>query len=199
MENKIKELRKQKKITQTELAEHLHVTQPLVYYWETNRGQPDDEMIAKIAAFFDCSPEYLTGKSNIKNMPVKIKVYGEVAAGQPIEQVVDTDEDVEEISADMAKCGTYFGLRIKGDSMSPRIQNGDVVIVRQQPTIENGEIAIVSIAQDTATCKKIKKTDKGISLIGLNTSFEPLYYTWQEVAELPVTILGKVVELRAKL
>ncbi|MBR4490454.1 helix-turn-helix domain-containing protein [bacterium] len=198
MKNRIRELRKQRKLSQGDLANILHLSQSAVTHYENGRRNPDAETLMMLANFFGVTVDYLTCSTDVANKPILVKIYGEVAAGKPIDQI-ENELGHAEISADMAKCGTYFGLRIKGDSMSPRIQNGDIVIVRQQPTIENGEIAIVSIAQDTATCKKIKKTDKGISLIGLNTSFEPLYYTWQEVAELPVTILGKVVELRAKL
>ena len=75
---------------------------------------------------------------------------------------------------------------------------GDVVIVKSQSTIENGEIAIIMVDGETATCKKIKKTPDGIILLSLNPAFEPIFYTNKEIEQLPVRILGKVVELRAK-
>ena len=82
--------------------------------------------------------------------------------------------------------------------MEPRMTNGDVVIVRKQNTIESGEVAIVLINGDEATCKKIKKTPEGVMLISLNNAYEPVFYTNKQINDLPVQIIGKVVELRAK-
>ncbi|MBR5948181.1 MAG: hypothetical protein IKZ82_05980 [Clostridia bacterium] len=98
----------------------------------------------------------------------------------------------------MAQNGEYVGLKIKGRSMEPRICDGDVVIVRRQPDCNNGSIAIVLMNGDEATCKRVKMTEHGISLIPSNPEFEPLFYTNKEVAELPVQIFGVVVELRGK-
>ena len=131
------------------------------------------------------------------DLPVKIPVYGAVAAGIPFDAITDI-EDYEEISADMAKCGEYAALRIHGDSMEPRMTEGDVVIVRVQSTIENGETAIVIVNGGESTCKKIKKTPEGILLISTNPKYEPMFYSNKQIEELPVRIFGKVVELRAK-
>ena len=127
----------------------------------------------------------------------RVPVYGYVAAGIPLEAITDI-EDYEEISADMAKCGEYAALRIHGDSMEPRMTEGDVVIVRVQPTIESGETAIVIVNGAESTCKKIKKTPEGILLISTNPKYEPMFYSNKQIEELPVRIFGKVVELRAK-
>ena len=98
----------------------------------------------------------------------------------------------------MAADGEHFGLKITGHSMEPRICDGDVVIVRRQDTCDNGNIAIVLINGDEATCKRVKVSDHGISLISTNPEYEPLFYTKHEVEALPVRILGVVVELRGK-
>ena len=82
--------------------------------------------------------------------------------------------------------------------MEPKISNGDVVIVRQQPDCDNGDIAVVLVNGDEATVKRIKKSPEGIMLIPNNTSYEPMFYSNDDVKKLPVRIIGKVVELRAK-
>ena len=129
-------------------------------------------------------------------------MYGNVAAGVPILAVENFDsndpDDWEEITEEMASTGEYFALRIHGDSMEPRMQEGDVVIVRLQQSIETGDIAIVRVNGDEATCKKIKKTPEGLILISINPSYEPMFYSPKDVETLPVEIIGKVVELRAK-
>ena len=123
---------------------------------------------------------------------------GEVAASIPLD-VIEDIIDYEEIPEDLAKTGDFFGLRIKGDSMSPRMLDGDVVIVRKQNDVESGEIAIVLVNGDSATCKKVVKHDNGITLIANNPAvYEPHFFTMQEVDTLPIKVIGKVVELRGK-
>lgn len=128
---------------------------------------------------------------------IQIPVYGSVVAGIPLEAITDI-EDYEEIPSEMAKCGKYAALKIKGNSMEPRFTEGDVVIVRLQETVENGDIAIVMVNGDEATCKKIKRTPEGVMLISTNPAYEPMFYSNKEIEEKPVRIWGKVVELRAK-
>ncbi|MBR2354619.1 MAG: S24 family peptidase, partial [Clostridia bacterium] len=84
------------------------------------------------------------------------------------------------------------------DSMEPRMTTGDVVIVRSQPTAETGDIAIILVGDNDATCKKIKMTPEGIMLISLNPAYEPMFYNNKEIEQLPIRIIGKVIELRAK-
>lgn len=127
----------------------------------------------------------------------KIPVLGYVRAGIPIEAVEEI-LDYEEISQEMARQGEYFALSIKGDSMEPKISEGDVVIVRKQEIVENGELAVVLVNGNDATVKKFYKNDNGITLISTNPAYDPFTYTKKEVNDLPVKVIGKVVELRAK-
>lgn len=128
---------------------------------------------------------------------VKINVLGRVAAGLPIE-AIENIIDTEEISEEMAKTGDFFGLLIKGDSMTPSICNGDIVIVRQQDDAENNEVVIATINGTDAVCKRLRKYKDGIELLSNNPSYEPLNFSNDEIADKPVKILGKVVELRRK-
>lgn len=128
---------------------------------------------------------------------IKINVLGHVAAGIPInaiEEIIDT----EEISEQLAKTGEFFGLQIHGDSMEPRICEGDVVIVKQQPDADSGDIVIALVNGDDATCKRLRKYRDGIELISLNPSYEPMFFSEKDITNKPVRIIGKVVELRGK-
>lgn len=129
---------------------------------------------------------------------VTINVLGSVAAGIPIEAIEEII-DTEEITLKLAKTGKFFGLRIKGDSMTPNICDGDTVIVRQQEDAESGDIVIATINGDEATCKRLRKYKDGIDLISTNPAYKPFEFTKKEVREKPVRIIGKVVELRRKL
>lgn len=102
-------------------------------------------------------------------------------------------------AADMAAAGEYFGLRIKGSSMEPRIREGDVVIVRRQEEAETGDTVVVLVNGDSATVKRIKIEPNGIALIPNNPAYDTRFYSAAEVELLPVRIIGKVVELRGKL
>lgn len=194
---KIKALRITKELSQDDLARYLNITRQAVYKYENGiiTNIPIDK-IERLASLFGVSPEYLTGwESN--SSTVRIPVYGRVAAGIPTEGITDIT-DYEEIDAAMAANGEYIALTIHGHSMEPRFTEGDVVIIRKQPDIEDGQIAVVMINGDDATVKRVRKTGDGIMLLPTNPAYEPIYYTKKQIRELPVKIIGKVVELRAK-
>ncbi len=100
----------------------------------------------------------------------------------------------------MAIQGEHFALQVRGDSMTPLMDEGDVIIVRQQDDADTGDIAVVVVNGNEATVKKIKKRPEGLMLIPINTTnHEPMFYSNAEIASLPVKIIGKAVELRKKL
>lgn len=197
----LRNLRAQKGVSQSELARYLGVARSTVCQYEANRREPDNETLSKLADYFGVTVDYILGRE--EKRPLKsekgkwIPVYGEIAAGIPIE-AIENIIDYEEISNEMAATGEFIALRIKGDSMEPRIKEGDVVIIRRQVTIENGEIAAVMVNGDSATLKYIKREDNGLWLISSNQAYPPMFYTRKECEQLPITILGRLVELRAK-
>ena len=192
-------LRKQAGVTQQALADYLEISRQAYANYENGNRSPDYQTLKKLSSYFSVSVDYLLGNAlNPKtHNGIKIPVYGSVAAGIPIEAITDI-EDYEEITEDMARTGNFAALKIKGASMEPRMVDGDVVIVKLQNDVLNGDIAIVMVNGDEATCKKIKKTPEGVMLISINPNYEPMFYTNQEIEEKPVKIWGKVVELRAK-
>lgn len=199
---RLKEIRCQFGLSQLELAKRLRVSRSTIAMWETGGSNPDNEALMRISSIFDVSVDYLLGREGQKNNAasngsVKVPVLGDVRAGLPME-AVENILDYEEISPDMAAHGDYFALRIRGDSMEPRIHEGDVVIVRRQPDVDSGDLAIVLVNGDSATIKRVRKQSDGIMLIPFNPSYEPIYYDASACASLPVQILGRVVELRAK-
>lgn len=181
-------------------------------YWEDVRDgyeTPDIQLINKLAVLLETTYDYLMGLTDNPEIPlddrtgVKIKVFGEVAAGIPIAQIDNFDPadpaSWEEIDRGTARNGSYFGLRLKGDSMEPRMYSGDVVIVRQQASVDSGNIAVVAINGDTATCKKVVYDENGgMFLVSLNSKYPPKYFNRDQILSFPVTIMGKVVELRSK-
>lgn len=198
-------------LKQADLAEKTGISKGALSSYISGRYVPKQNNTYLIARALDVNEAWLMGadvpmernepapsaSSNTKK-GVVIPVLGFVAAGIPIEAIEDMI-DTEEIPQEMAATGKFFGLKIKGNSMEPRIKDGDIVIVRQQEDAESGDIVIACVNGDEATCKRLRKYKDGIELISNNPSYDPMFFSNQEIAERPVTILGRVVELRAKL
>lgn len=189
--------------TQAEFAKKMDVSTATVSNWCKGIKSPRMDKIDRMCTIFNCYRSdlvedrgYLIGKK--KSEGIVIPVLGRVAAGIPINAVTEII-DTEEIPEDMAKTGDFFALQIKGDSMEPRICDGDVVIVRQQEDADSGDIVIAMVNGYDATCKRLVKYATSLALVSLNSKYEPMMFTEEEVATKPVRIIGKVVELRGKL
>ncbi len=205
----LKSLREQKGISQAKLAGILGVSQSTIGMWESGKNKPEYDNLRKLADVFQVPLDTLSGKQAApapiavdraepkQAKGVWVPVLGRIQAGYPIDAVEEV-LDYEEISKVMASQGEHFALQIKGDSMEPRISQGDVVIVRKQPDVTSGDIAVVLINGTDATIKRVKKSTEGIMLIPGNPAYEPMFFSNKAIEDLPVRILGKVVELRAK-
>lgn len=190
--DELKKIRKQNKMGQVELAKKLNVANGTISMWENNLRTPDLETIKKIAELFNVSTSDLVDDTK----PNTIPVLGCIPAGIPIEMIEDI-LDYEEIKPEMLSGGKeYFALKVKGDSMLPDFRSGDVLIVRKQDDCENGAFAVVAVNGDDATFKKVIKKEDAIILQPLNLNYEPMIYTNKQIEELPVRILGVVVEIR---
>ena len=192
----IRRFREQCDMTQAEVAKRLGVSPTAVSWWESGRTEPKIGTVEKLAELFGVE------KSDVLGLPKKpttdhsqwVPVLGRVAAGIPLDMIEDV-LDYEEIPDHMGEC---FALRIQGDSMSPDIPNGSTVIVRKQDDVESGEIAIVAINGEDATCKRVIKHELGITLASLNPSFEPMVFSNHDIEEMPIRILGRVMEVRRR-
>lgn len=196
---RIFEARKRRKISRKEIADFLQVHETTIKRYEDgNTKKLPTDRLEKIAKYLNTSIEYLMGwEEEQKPQGVKIPVLGTVPAGIPISAVEDI-LDYEEIPKSWENQGEFFGLKIKGDSMLPILTDGDIVIVRKQSTADNGDTVIAMVNGDDATCKRYERSNNGIMLIPNNSRYTPTFYTNEEIASLPVTIIGKVVELRRK-
>lgn len=205
----IRYLRKNHEWSQEFVAEKLgYKSYTTIQKWEMGTSEPPLRKLKELAELFQVdmddltnknleAPDRDTSKDKQHQKGVKINVLGRVAAGIPIEAVEDII-DTEEISQEMAATGEFFGLQIHGDSMEPRMCEGDVVIVRKQDDAESGDIVIAMVNGDDATCKRLRKYRDGIELISNNPSYEPMFFSNEDIASKPVKIIGKVVELRGK-
>lgn len=187
---------------QIDLINDLGFNKSAVSTWCNGTRLPRMDKVEKLAQYFNINRSDLieekkdtSEKSKHKGIP--INVYGRVAAGIPMEAIEDI-LDTEEISEELARTGDFFGLQINGDSMEPKFSKGDVVIVRRQEDAESGDIVIATINGSDATCKRLRKYRDGIELISTNPSYDPMFFSNEEIEKKPVRIIGRVVELRAK-
>ena len=191
--------------TQSDLARDLKINKATVSSWYNGTRIPRPEAIDLLCHYFNIKRSDLM-EDNAENRPMertiplgtKIPVLGKVAAGLPIE-AIENVIDWEEIPNEIAKKGEHFALVIKGDSMEPRMYDGDVVIVRKQNTAESGQIVIATVNGDDATCKRFMQYGDSIGLVSLNSKYPPMVYTQEQQKSLPIQIWGVVIEIRGKL
>lgn len=191
----LKKLRKEKGLTQEQLADALKISKSAISMYENGNREPNFETEELIADFFNVNISILRGKSSY-NIPdgflplpktKEVPLLGTIACGEPIlateniEMYIKVDES---IPAD-------FALKCKGDSMiNARIFDGDIVYIRQQPDVEDGEIAAVLIG-DEATLKKVHKYPNKIVLSACNPMYDDYIYTNEQLDD--IRILGKAV------
>ena len=181
--NIVKELRKKAGIQQKELAIIVGVSRPIVSEWESNKKDPSGERLRKLAEYFDVDELVILGKGVVDLTgteaqingftPIRratVPIVGEIACGTPItaEQNIEGYADLPDgIRAD-------FALRCKGDSMTPTFLDGDLVLIRQQPDVENGQIAAVNIDGE-ATLKHVYFHENGLMLTADNPKYSPIF------------------------
>lgn len=208
--HKIKELRENKHLSQTQLALSVgYKDKTAIAKVEAGKVDLPQSKILAFAKALNITPADLLDDNidnlmvqnieadNIEKKGLRIPVLGSVPAGVPIEAIEDII-DYEEIDSVTASKGEYFGLKVKGHSMEPRICEGDVLIVKKQDDCESGDTVIVMVNGNDATVKRLMKYADGIRLIPNNPTYEPMYFTNEEIINKPVKIIGKVVENRQK-
>lgn len=222
----IKKKRKELGLTLLEIAKYVGVSEATVQRWESgNIKNVRFEKIALLCEILHASPAEIMGWDDLdvttskvfpnwtpgesipealENIPkenlkfsVRIPVLKYAPIKLPISEVKEII-DYEEISEELNQQGELFGLKIDDDSMKPRFSVGDIVIVKRQTTVEDGDYVVVCIDDGRNMIRQFYRSNSGVKLIPMNPSYDPEFYTNKEVKSLPVRIIGKVVELRAK-
>jgi len=171
--NRVRELRIRAGLQQKELAILAGVSHPTVSDWENGKKNPSGERLKKLSEIFGVDNATILGYDPIY-IPIQrnaVPIIGEIACGTPItaEENIEGYADVPDgIRAD-------FALICKGDSMEPTFKDGDIVLIRRQPEVENGQIAAVSI-DGQATLKHVYRLlPEGLVLVAENAAYAPMY------------------------
>jgi repressor LexA len=200
---RLKELRKEAGLTQIELSTKVGISKSSISMYEANSRKPELETLEAIADYFNVNMDFLLGKSDIRNYaetqikniyPIEKKKFpllGNVACGQPTLATENFEGYIESGSNIRAD----FCLKAKGDSMvNARILDGDIVFIRKQEMVENGEIAAVLI-DDEATLKRFYMSNDLIQLIAENPTIPPMIYKKEQLNG--IRILGKAIAFQS--
>ncbi len=205
---RLRQLRQTRRLFQKELAEALGTSRNTVASWEAGHRTPEMAAAQRLADYFGVSLDYLVGRGEPGAaaesltgyfppgvLPVgemaRVPVVGAIRAGEPILAAQHLEGYVS-VPAEDVHGGEYFFLRVKGDSMiGARIHEGDLVLVRRQPEVENGDIAVVLVDDDTATLKRVYRTNGQWLLQPENPTMRPIV-----VPRRDVKIIGKVVRVQ---
>ena len=168
--------RKRAGYSQQQLAMKLAIKQASVSNWESGKTQPETKYLTKLMEIFGVpmdalfSDEPRRDLDSIRVIRNAVPIVGEIACGTPI----TAEENIEGYADIPDGVRADFALRCKGDSMNPTFIDGDLVLIRQQPEVENGQIAAVNIDNET-TLKHVYYQHGGILLTADNADFQPIY------------------------
>lgn len=200
--NILKKIRQDNSLTQEDLAKKIETSRSNIANYENDKNMPSIDVLDKLAKTFNCSIDYLLGKSDIKN-PEEMSniadsiymcpVYGQIPAGEPnwaeecIEGRLPLDPNLMNI-VDPEEC--YF-LRVNGESMNKIIKNGAYALIRKADWVENGDIAVVLVNGYDATLKKFTKNNDVVVLEPMSN--DPTFQTQIYTKDTPIKIIGKYI------
>ncbi len=206
----IKYIRTKENISQQELADKIGIDRSTISRIEKNEIDTSLENAIKISEALSISLSDLVGKDlrfdngdieNIKNNIIKIPVFGTIKAGIPIESQSDIIDYID-IPAKWTKGNKkFYGIKLSGDSMFPKYQDGDIVIFEQTNDKElyNGKDVAVMINGTESTFKKILINEQGIVLQPYNTAYDIMIFSKDDVERLPIKVIGIAREKRTKI
>lgn len=202
---RVKEALRIRGMSQKELCERTGIPKSSISLYVNGHHLPKQDSIYLISAALRVRPDWLMGLDvPMEEMPfdtvqmkdsIKIPILGKVAAGEPIYTAGNIDGEVM-IDPSVAAGCPCFALRVKGDSMFPQILDRDIIIVREQEEVEDGDIVVATVNGGEGCVKRLKKYPNALSLVSVNPMYEPMYFTAEAVESMPVRIWGKVVEIR---
>lgn len=210
LNSNVKHLRTQKNISQQNLADEIGVDRSTISRIENDEIETTIDNAIKIAKVFEISLVDLINKDlrfdnadiiEIEQNVEMIPVYGTIKAGIPIESQTDIIDYID-IPKSWAKNGKkYYGLKISGDSMSPKYQENDIVVFEFNEDVEqykNKDVAVM-INGTESTFKKILINEQGIVLVPYNNNYDMMMFSKEQVEQLPIKVVGIAREKRTKI
>ena len=200
--NRIKNLREELNMTQQELADKLEGAKSTVAMYEKGNRKPSLEVLVKLSEIFDCSIDYLLGKTDVRkpieniNNPKKYymcPVYGRISAGQPnwAEECIEGRLPIDIELMNIVNPEECFFLRVNGESMNKEIQNGAYALIRKTDSVDDGDIAVVLVNGYDATLKVFNRQGDFVLLEPMST--DPVFKTQVYGKDTEIRIIGKYI------
>lgn len=205
--DKIKYYRIQRNLSQEEVAEELETSAVNISRYENGERKTNQDILFKLSQLFGVSiNDFFPPVDNAKfidliSNTIKIPVLGFIKAGVPIEAQEDIIDYVD-IPAVWTKGGKdFYALKISGDSMTPKYNEGEIVIFEQTKDYEAGKNKDCAVMVNCTECtfKKVFIDEQGITLQSYNMNYEPMRFTKEQAIKLPITIVGIAKEKRVSL
>ena len=205
---RLKSLRKEKNLTQQQLADLCFLEKSSVCRWEAGANFPNQNIQTRLADIFNVSVDYLLGRADIRNANlsppaetiIDMPIVGSVRAGMDGNIVAEETGETRKIAASAlhGRPDEYFLLRVRGDSMYPEVLDGDCVLVRKVDSVESGSMAVVLYDGDYATVKWVKyvEGEDWVDLIPNNPQYAPVRIEGANLEQ--CRILGEVVDIMRK-
>lgn len=194
--SRLKVLRKEAGLSQAKLSEYMDVSQQAVAKWESGKSMPEAGALAQLAKVLNTTvDDLLSGgvqaarSAGIGYAPVPIPVIGTVRAGYG---ALAFEEDYGTEMASVKDPESYFYLVVKGDSMQPRIQEGDLALVHRQSTLENGDLGVLIYDDEESTLKRFLIRGSSVVLQPFNPAYREKIISGEALEHLHV--VGKVVK-----
>lgn len=205
--DRLRDARKAKRYSQTEVSRMLGVTQQAVGKWETGRSTPDPQTVARLAEILDTTADALLG---LQQAPTAAPAVGRNAFSRYTESLVPVvgtvragygalafEEDYGQEYARVKDPSNYFYLVVRGDSMEPRIQDGDLALVHRQDTLENGDLGVLIYGDEgEGTLKRYIQRGNCVVLQPFNPAYSEMVIKGEDLNHLHIA--GRVVETKAK-
>lgn len=199
--NRLKKLREEFHMTQQELADKLSGAKSTIAMYENETRKPSMEVLIKLSEIFNCSIDYLLGKSDARMPDLKDKLFlipivGKVAAGQPIlaNENIEGYLPIDPLMYNLTSPNGFFFLKIQGESMNKLIKNGSYALIKKQDYAENGDVIVAIVNGDNeATVKRYKQLNEQFIMlepVSEDSSFQPITI---DLKNTKFSIIGKVV------
>lgn len=203
---RVKEALRIRGMTQAELSKRTGINKAKISMYVNGKHLPKQDSIYLISAALRVRPDWIMGLDvPMEDAPVveivpmkdtlRVPILGKVAAGEPIYAEGNVDGEIM-VDPSLASGCPLFALKVKGDSMTPQILDKDIIIVREQTEVDDGDIVVATVNGGEGCVKRLRKYAHAISLVSVNPAYEPMYFGEEDVENLPVRIVGKVLEIR---
>ena len=197
----LKKIRQDSDLTQEELAKRINTSRSNIANYENDKNMPSIDILEKLSEIFNCSIDYLLGKSDIKNPDLKDKLFlipivGKVAAGQPIfaNENIEGYLPIDPLMYNLTSPDGFFFLQIQGESMNKLIKNGSFALIKKQDWAENGDVVVAIVnGDDETTVKRYKQLNEQFVMlepVSEDSTFQPITI---DLKSTKFSIIGKVV------